>query len=197
MRLNGWHLLIAGAVALVVLVAAGAVMLAPPPAGTEDPGTEGGDVPDGPPAAGPEDRTGHLEYAVTGEMLFIPFSGSLRLDVLLNGNGTYTVIVTPSGLPGVSGMNETYPLEDGDYVNGTWRQAETYLGGRGELVGRENITTALGVRAVDHYYNDTGTNVTDTYVDRSTGLPLLIERSSFGLEVRAEVAAVDLPGLRT
>jgi|GEM_PF-5102425 len=197
MRALGRSLLVVAVAAALLAVGAGAALLLAPAdegPGAEDSGPQG-EGPEGAPPGAKASEGGYAEYEVTGEVLFIPLDGELRVDVRPRGDDTFDVLLTPTGLPGVDPMSRTAPMEDG-YINGTWAIIEEYLGGRGELVGQEELDTVLGPRSTLHYRNDSDDNVTDFYIDRRTGMPLLIERRSSAIEVRAELAAVDLPGLR-
>ena len=69
-----------------------------------------------------------------------------------------------------------------------------------EYVGEEYISTSLGTRKVLHYYyentTDTETTRTDYYIDKDTGLPLLMQSEGTSFWLKIEISDTNLEWLK-
>jgi len=133
-----------------------------------------------------------LEYKVEGMAFIFPISGTIRLEIIEVTDENYTVLMTPTGIPFLKPETRTYRFGEVVLSNLTIEDME--------YVGEEYISTSLGTRKALHYYyentTETGTTKSDYYVDKDTGLPLLMQFEGTGFWLKIEISDTNMEWLK-
>jgi len=110
----------------------------------------------------------YVEYDISGQALFIPFLGTLRIDITNVTVDGFTAIITMNGIPG--GDSKTIDYAWGDPL---WADLEY-----GSKVGTEQITTPWGLKTVDKYFLQNGTENTTTYMGNNPEIIYRVDMTS-------------------
>jgi len=136
-----------------------------------------------------------LEYKVEGIALFLPISGSLRLEIVEVTDQNYTVLMTPIGIPFAKPQTIIYKF--GEVAAPLANVSTSNM----QNVDEEFIQTSIGMQKVLHYYSSE--NITETgivkmhsYIDKDTGLPLLIQTEGPGYWLKVEISDTNMEWLK-
>jgi hypothetical protein len=95
-----------------------------------------------------------IDYNVSGTALFFPIAGGLRIDVSNVTVDGFTATVNATDVPGFDSATYNFTWEDD-----VWAFIDI-----GSKVSSANISTPWGVKQVDMYYNQNGTDYYTTYI---------------------------------
>jgi hypothetical protein len=125
---------------------------------------------------------GYLEYKVEGSFLFLPFSGTVRVDIINVTEEGYWARITVKGIPGAQSKTDYY----------TWDDVPAYVKDIGNSTGNATIDTAFGPKRTDVYLLvDAGATYT-TYIGTDPRAVYKMVAAGNGMEMTMSLIATDM-----
>lgn len=135
----------------------------------------------------PGEVYGTLDYEVTGTFLFVPFSGTVHVDLYNVTEDGYWALITVKGVPLAQSKTKYY----------TWEEAPAYVSDIGPKVGNATIATAFGEKRTEVFLLlQDGTEYT-SYLGTDPRVVYRMTGTGNGIEVTMVLAATDLEPIRS